>query len=242
MTQTFLSNQLALGNAYHNPYVKLYAWSGAGPFTSILQMLPAEQLTVVREGDLCLVRDPAATAPVLWRCTDATSQTALVWETATNETDTFVTTAVLVAPSTLRLTRNDAVNVDVDLNNIVDAKPTLTNRQGGHPIDWEGAGSTNYAVSGNIEMQIGSYSFTFLGTESIYDIEITFPVAFGQRPLVIASVSIVAQMPPLPEAIVIQRISPTLTGCFVTLTTANGSVLGTQSLVGFSWLAIGQAA
>jgi hypothetical protein len=83
MSQSHKSNVLALGNVYHNPNIRIYAWTGTAPFTAVNQLPPAERETTVRVGDVCFVRDDTAVADCFWRCTNATNQAALVWATIT---------------------------------------------------------------------------------------------------------------------------------------------------------------
>jgi hypothetical protein len=70
----------------------------------------------------------------------------------------------------------------------------ITNRQGGSATDWSDYGTTNYNLSSPPIIQIGSVGLTInSGAQGAYA-TITFPVAFGGKPLVFPSLMTQANM------------------------------------------------
>lgn len=70
-------------------------------------------------------------------------------------------------------------------------KPLLEARQGGDPDDWGDPGSTTYAVTSMLT-QAGAVTFPVNGSgvpvTSIFE-DVTFPIAFGAEPLMLATLS-----------------------------------------------------
>ena len=102
--------------------------------------------------------------------------------------------------------------------------PAVYRRQGGGATDWTTAGTTSYTPAAS-HIQCGARAAT-IGNTSVV---ITFPVAFGDKPLVFTEVG-------ASTAITVTVTSVTTTGCVLTLSSAPGGAL----TVG--WMAIGPTA
>jgi hypothetical protein len=119
--------------------------------------------------------------------------------------------------------------------------PVLTNRQGGSATNWATAGTTNYSTSAiNILMQSGVVSGTVDSGASIEILpNITFPVAFSQPPVVVATIS--SEFTSV--SFVVNQIN-TVTSSLVQfiIATSDGANVGSDTDFTVNWIAIGQRA
>ena len=141
--------------------------------------------------------------------------------------DLNVTTAKIAAAAvTTAKIATDAVD-DTQVGNRV---PALTRRQGGSATDWSTPGTTDYTPTA-VRMQTGTVTVNFTA-QVASSVTITFPVAFSQIPIVIASVRRTVT-----ELFVISAESATTTQVTFTIETNDGAVTNDDPIV--SWLAIG---
>jgi hypothetical protein len=108
--------------------------------------------------------------------------------------------------------------------------PRLDRRQGGSASVWETEGSTDYTPT-TVRMQCGVIADTSTGANN-GDVVVTFPVAFSQKPIVLATYAGNAETYPL----VVGTLDVDATQCTIHWCSAFGAGPTNPA---FSWLAVG---
>ena len=121
----------------------------------------------------------------------------------------------------------DLANDIVDDTKVGNRVPAFTRRQGGSATIWDTPGSTDYTPTA-VRMQGGVDQWTG-GASSSGAINITFPITFGNKPLVTASAT-------LSDALVSVSVDASAASVVLYWATIDGS---TKTTVPVVWMAIG---
>lgn len=162
---------------------------------------------------------------------------------------TRVSTAMLddLAVSTAQLAALGVTTAKLALDSVDDTivgnrVPALTRREGGSATDWSVGGTTDY-TPGAVRMQAGAIDMTIgIGNYGVAA-TITYPVAFSQPPLILATArdlnTGLAGLPSATAAIIVDGASPNAQALITASRPVNQSTAATW-LVGVNWVAIGQ--
>jgi hypothetical protein len=116
---------------------------------------------------------------------------------------------------------------------------TMNWRQGGNSTRWDTAGTTNYLV-GNVKIQAGANVASWPSASAFFGVNVTFPVPFTERPLVVGTIGNISGVLPLGRSISIQQVvTISTTGVGFNMVTADNLGLGSDRDVTVNWVAIG---
>lgn len=86
------------------------------------------------------------------------------------------------------VTTGKIANNAVDNTKIGNNVPTIVNRQGGNSANWSTEGNTNYSVNAQVKIQAGVKQCDFPGGGTTTNVQVTFPTAFTQAPIVFITI------------------------------------------------------